>query len=201
MSIWSYMNDIEAQVLREAHGAIQAAKDELVKIDAVKQATEQQLRMQRAAGRQYQARSVARAMGDVCEADIPRVEHTEAGLQLLIDGLEKRRKEREYDVDICTRQYRAKSHQTLRQCMSRAADTYWERAQELIDSWRELDAAQLELGQRELQWIHVFIPALKGMRGSTESHGRLCLFDGKETGAVQAAETELVGLITRESRD
>lgn len=179
MSIWSYMNDIELQTLREAYRAVEAANAELVRIDATKQATEERLRERKTMGRRYQALVVARAMGDDITEEIPHPEQSEAELQLLLDGLVERRKEQEFELQRCTHQHRTKSRQTLRECMSRAAEAYREQAQALIESWKQLDAAQLALDGRDLSWLHMFIPALGGMRGSTESCGRACLFDGK----------------------
>jgi len=49
-----------------------------------------------------------------------------------------------------------------------------------------------DIGTRELQWIHLFLPALTGQRGVMVSHSRPCFFDGKaapdtgDDGGVQA---------------
>ncbi len=55
------------------------------------------------------------------------------------------------------------------------------------------EAVQLALGQRELSWIHCFIPALKCMPQAYDSHARPCLFFGKdyEEGAEGSVQAEL----------
>jgi hypothetical protein len=109
------MNDMELQTLREAHRAVEAAKTELVRIDCIKQATEEQLRERKTMGRRYQALALAKAMGDDITEEIPPPEQLAAELQLLLEGPAERRKEQEYEVEHCARQYKKK---VARHCVS-----------------------------------------------------------------------------------
>ena len=56
-----------------------------------------------------------------------------------------------------------------------------------MESWHELNAAQMAVGERDLSWMHLFIPALSGMRGQVDHHSLATLFTGKDLPLVDGA--------------
>lgn len=209
MSIWSYINDFELQNLREANREIQGARDRLAKVTAVKADTEQKLFGREANERRFKELSVARALGENShEALSPDHETADANTsairtRVLIEGLEERRQQYERELESCRRSFDARVRATLQSCMFRAAEAYRERAEDLIASWTELNAAQTFLKIRGPAWIQIFLPAMPGMPGAIESHSRPALFDGKNFPLVDDAglKAELNSMLVVDDAD
>ena len=49
-----------------------------------------------------------------------------------------------------------------------------------MESWHDLNAAQVAIGDRDLSWMRIFIPAIDGMRGRQTHHELATLFTGKD---------------------
>jgi hypothetical protein len=193
MSIWRHINDIELQRLKEANRALQKERDELTELNRVHQETTLKLYSAQNDTRKYEDLAVARAVGEHV-GELPPIPQTENELRVLLIGLNRRRVEKQRDLDHSKNRFAALQNTTLQACVARAADIYRGQAEVLAETWQEINTANAAMEVPSLSWRQIFIPALEGMRGAIESHSRPALFIGRNS-EVTEMEAEMERLL------
>lgn len=186
------MTDIELEALKQAHTSVEEAEATLAKVVKARAEAEEVLRRAEREQKAYRQQQVEHALDGnaaIAEPELGRVEDAQA----LVDGLMEREAKAKFEIASATNDFQSLMRDVLECCVARAAEQYREEARKLTKTWRDINAAGLFLENRELSWIHIFLPGMEGMRGATESHGRLALLDGKETGLKQSVKAELMG--------
>lgn len=177
MEIFEHLNDVERQSLREREAAVAQAQATLGRLATAKAEAEQRLRHARSQHAAYRSRAVAAAIGGQAAA-APKPEDTVENCELLVSDLAAKLAEQQEAIEDAKRELLKRERELLRVCIDRAAEGYAAAAAQLAAHWQQLNAAQLALGERQLHWPQIYIPALRGMEGSWECHGRPTLFDG-----------------------
>jgi hypothetical protein len=194
MSIWRHITDIELQRLKEASRAVQNECNELTELDRVHQETTVKLYSAQGDSKRYEDLAVAHAVGQNV-GDLPPIPPTESQLRVLLVGINRRRIEKQREIDASKNRYRALVTATLKACIARAADVYRGQVELLAETWSEINTALVSEDIPTLAWRQIFVPALDGMPNAGTSHGRPVLFEGSQPNVV-AMDADLQKLLS-----